>query len=85
MKRITDMYMYYYTSVKQIRFLWEILVENTSLQTIDTKFAYPNNPDGWRLSGMWGKHVCVVGIQLQGRKCKQLTQNLYNKASNVKL
>ena len=25
---------------------------------IDMKFMYPNNPDGWWLSGMWGK-LCV--------------------------
>ena len=46
---------------------------------IDIKFAYPNNPDGWRLSGIWGKHVCVVGIQLQGSKCKPEMSNFLQK------
>ena len=49
---------------------WQLLLFCALI--IDSKFGYPNNPDGWWLSGMWGKHVCVVGIQLQGRKCKNL-------------
>ena len=43
---------------------------------IDIKFVYPNNPDGWQLSGMWGKHVCVVGIQLQGKECNNYMESV---------